>query len=71
MLEIGEPDFPTAPHICGGQHPLLSGRVDKITHSLGLPGLREALPDYNNSKFNTELMPGQIVITSGTSPALP
>jgi aspartate/methionine/tyrosine aminotransferase len=69
-LEIGEPDFPTAPHICAAASSALWSGETKYTHSLGLPGLREAIADHYNSKFKLELKPGQIVVTSGTSPAL-
>lgn len=69
-LEIGEPDFPTAPHICAAASSALWSGETKYTHSLGLPALREAIADYYNSKFKLELIPGQIVVTSGTSPAL-
>lgn len=69
-LEIGEPDFPTAPHICEAALAALKAGETKYTHSLGLPELREAVAQYYNSKFSIEINPGQVVITSGTSPAL-
>ncbi|VVB95635.1 (5-formylfuran-3-yl)methyl phosphate transaminase [uncultured archaeon] len=69
-LEIGEPDFPTAPHICEAALNALKGGETKYTHSLGLPELREAVAEYYNRKFRLEINPGQVVITSGTSPAL-
>lgn len=69
-LEIGEPDFPTAPHICDAALDALRAGETKYTHSLGLPQLREAVAEYYNLKFNLDLNPQQVVITSGTSPAL-
>ena len=69
-LEIGEPDFPTAPHICTAATSAMWSGETKYTHSLGLPQLREAIADNYNSKFKLELKPGQILVTSGTSPAL-
>ncbi len=69
-LEIGEPDFPTAPHICTAAQDALKAGETKYTHSLGLPQLREAVAEYYNLKFNLDLNPQQVVITSGTSPAL-
>jgi aspartate/methionine/tyrosine aminotransferase len=69
-LEIGEPDFPTAPHICAAAASALWSGETKYTHSLGLAQLREAIADNYNSKFKLELKPGQIIVTSGTSPAL-
>ncbi|HEX7576200.1 MAG TPA: pyridoxal phosphate-dependent aminotransferase [Candidatus Methanoperedens sp.] len=69
-LEIGEPDFPTAPHICAAAASALWSGETKYTHSLGLAKLREAIADNYNAKFKLELKPGQIIVTSGTSPAL-
>jgi aspartate/methionine/tyrosine aminotransferase len=69
-LEIGEPDFPTAPHICAAALDALKAGETKYTHSLGLPQLREAVAEYYNLKFGLDLSPQQVVITSGTSPAL-
>jgi aspartate/methionine/tyrosine aminotransferase len=69
-LEIGEPDFPTAPHICTAAHDALKAGETKYTHSLGLPQLREAVAEYYNLKFGLDLNLQQVVITSGTSPAL-
>jgi len=69
-LEIGEPDFPTAPHICAAAHQALRAGKTKYTHSLGLPQLREAVAEDYNRKFSLDLKSGQVIITSGTSPAL-
>lgn len=69
-LEIGEPDFPTAPHICAAASLALSTGQTKYTHSLGLPELREAIAWHYNRKFKLDIDPGQIIVTSGTSPAL-
>ncbi|MFZ3060913.1 MAG: aminotransferase class I/II-fold pyridoxal phosphate-dependent enzyme [Candidatus Methanoperedens sp.] len=69
-LEIGEPDFPTAPHICEAAFNALKAGETKYTHSLGLPELREAVAQYYNQKFSLEISAAQVVIKSGTSPAL-
>ena len=69
-LEIGEPDFPTAPHICEAAVSALSEGETKYSHSLGLPELREAVADSYNTKFGLDVSPQQVIVTSGTSPAL-
>lgn len=69
-LEIGEPDFPTAPHICTAATSAIWSGETKYTHSLGLSRLREAIADNYNAKFKLGIKPGQIIVTSGTSPAL-
>ncbi len=69
-LEVGEPDFSTAPHICEAALNALKAGETKYTHSLGLLQLREAVAESYNRKFGLELSPGQVVVTSGTSPGL-
>jgi len=69
-MEVGEPDFPTAPHINQAAIDALKTGETKYTHSLGLPRLREAVARSYNNKFNLELDPNQVIITSGTSPAM-
>ena len=69
-LEIGEPDFPTAPHLREAAYAAMKADETKYTHSQGLPELREAISENYNSKFNLDLKPDQVIVTSGTSPAL-
>ncbi|ATU07878.1 pyridoxal phosphate-dependent aminotransferase [Methanohalophilus portucalensis] len=69
-LEIGEPDFPTAPHICEAAHNALDACNTTYTHSQGIPELREAITEDYNTRFNLDIDPSQVVVTSGTSPAL-
>ena len=69
-LEIGEPDFPTAPHICEAAMSALKAGETKYTHSLGLPQLREAVAEYYNNKLGLDVRESQVIITSGTSPAM-
>lgn len=69
-LEIGEPDFPTAPHICEAASSAIAKGETKYTHSQGIPQLRETIARHYNEKFKLDLDPTQIVVTSGTSPAL-
>ncbi len=69
-LEIGEPDFPTAQHICDAASGAIQSGDTKYTHSLGLLELREAIVEYYNNKFNLGLVPEQVIVTSGTSQGL-
>ena len=69
-LEIGEPDFPTAQHICDAASGAIQSGDTKYTHSLGLLELREAIVEYYNNKFGLSLVPEQVIVTSGTSPGL-
>lgn len=69
-LEIGEPDFPTAQHICDAASGAIQSGDTKYTHSLGLLELRESIVEYYNNKFGLSLVPEQVIVTSGTSPGL-
>ncbi|HMB45619.1 MAG TPA: pyridoxal phosphate-dependent aminotransferase [Candidatus Methanoperedens sp.] len=69
-LEIGEPDFPTAPHICEAASFALTKGETKYTHSQGLLELREAIARHYYVKFKLDPDPARILVTSGTSPAL-
>lgn len=69
-LEIGEPDFDTPDCIKEAAYKALKEGKTGYTHSLGLPELREAISEHYHRKYNVEVAPDQIVITSGTSPAM-
>jgi aspartate aminotransferase len=69
-LEIGEPDFNTASHICEAASKALMCGDTRYTHSLGIFELREAVAEYYNQRFSVDVRAEQVVITSGTSPAL-
>ena len=69
-LEIGEPDFPTPPCICEAAIEAIQRGQTHYTHSLGLLELREAVCEHYLEKYGISINPEQIIITSGTSPAL-
>jgi len=69
-LEIGEPDFPTPECVCEGAVKAIQEGHTHYTHSLGLIELREAICQHYFEKYGVKITPDQIVITSGTSPAL-
>jgi len=53
-FEVGEPDYPTAPHICEAACSAIRSGKTKYTHSLGLRELREAVAESYNQKFGTD-----------------
>lgn len=69
-LEIGEPDLPTAAHICEAAHAAMCAGNTKYTHSQGLLELREAIVENYKNKFGVDIIPEQVIISSGTSPAM-
>jgi aspartate/methionine/tyrosine aminotransferase len=69
-LEVGEPDFDT-PN-CVKEAAIRAIREGKThyTHSMGLLELREAIAEGYHEKYGVEVNPDQILVTSGTSPAM-
>ncbi len=69
-LEVGEPDFDTPQCVKDAACKALKEGHTHYTHSLGLLELREAICEYYFNTYNVSIEPDQIVITSGTSPAI-
>jgi aspartate/methionine/tyrosine aminotransferase len=69
-LEVGEPDFDTPECVKEAICRALDEGHTHYTHSLGALELREAIGEYYRRTYNVAVDPGQIVITSGTSPAM-
>jgi len=69
-LEVGEPDFETPECIKEAAIKALKDGHTGYTHSLGLLELREAICKYYHSRYCVLISPEQIVITSGSSPAM-
>ncbi len=69
-LEVGEPDFDTPE--CVKEAAIRAIREGKThyTHSLGLVELREAIAEDYHKRYRVEVSPDQILVTSGTSPAM-
>jgi aspartate/methionine/tyrosine aminotransferase len=69
-LEVGEPDFDipecVKEAVCKAVH---NGQTH-YTHSLGIVELREAICEYYLKNYNVTIHPDQIMVTSGTSPAM-
>jgi len=69
-LEIGEPDFPTPECICEAADKAIRDGHTHYTHSLGIIELREAICDHYFQNYGVHVVPDQVIVTSGTSPAL-
>ena len=69
-MEIGEPDFPTPACICEAAQKAICDGHTHYTHSLGLIELREAICRHYLEKYGVKISPDQVIVTSGTSPAL-
>jgi len=69
-LEVGEPDFPTPQCIVDAACRALAEGHTHYTHSLGEPSLREAICAHYRRTYDVRVHPDQVVVTSGTSPAM-
>jgi aspartate/methionine/tyrosine aminotransferase len=69
-LEVGEPDFDTPECIKEAAIRAIREGKTHYTHSLGLPELREAIAERYHKNHGVEVDPDQILVTSGTSPAM-
>jgi (5-formylfuran-3-yl)methyl phosphate transaminase len=69
-MEIGEPDFDVPECVNRATRAALDCHATSYTHSLGDIRLREAIARYHKDTYGTSVDPGQILVTSGTSPAM-
>jgi aspartate/methionine/tyrosine aminotransferase len=69
-LEVGEPDFDTPECINEACYRAICEGKTHYTHSLGLIELREAIAEDYWNKYKVRVSPEQILIASGTSPAM-
>jgi len=69
-LEVGEPDFDTPECVSEACYRAICEGKTHYTHSLGLIELREAIAEDYWEEYHVKVSPEQIVVTSGTSPAM-
>ncbi|MEN6318757.1 MAG: pyridoxal phosphate-dependent aminotransferase [Syntrophaceae bacterium] len=69
-LEVGEPDFDTPECIREACYRAIRNGETHYTHSLGLLELREAICEHYFNTYNVTVSPDQVIVTSGTSPAM-
>jgi len=69
-LSVGEPDFPTPKPIKEAGTRALEADRTHYTHSLGIYELRTAIAEHYHQRYRVKVSPEQVLVTSGTSPAL-
>ncbi len=69
-LEIGEPDFPTAPNIVEAGKRALDEGWTHYGPSAGLPELRQAVAEDAGRRRGISIDPSQVVITPGGKPIM-
>jgi len=69
-LEVGEPDFDAPACVKDAACKALEDGFTHYTHSLGLYELREAICEYYQKHYQVSVDPDQVIVTSGSSPAI-
>ncbi|MBN1401038.1 MAG: pyridoxal phosphate-dependent aminotransferase [Anaerolineae bacterium] len=69
-LEVGEPDFDTPQCVNDAVWRAIQEGYTHYTHSLGMLELREAICQVYGDKYGVSVSPEQVIIASGTSPAM-
>jgi len=69
-LEVGEPDFDTPQCVKAAARKAFEEGHTHYTHSLGNLDLREAICRHYSRTYDVSVDPDQVVVTSGTSPAM-
>ena len=69
-LEIGEPDFPTAPHVAEAAVAALAAGHTHYVPAPGIPGLREAVAAFLERTGRMRVSPDRVVVTPGAKPIM-
>ena len=69
-LEIGEPDFPTAPHIVEAAVDALHAGHTHYVPAPGIPALREAVAAFLERTGRLRTTPDRVVVTPGAKPIM-
>ena len=69
-LEVGEPDFDVPQCVKEACARAVAEGHTHYTHSLGSLELREAICEHYRRSYGVAVQPDQVVVTSGTSPAM-
>lgn len=69
-LEVGEPDFCVPGCVSDAVQQAYTEKRTHYTHSLGDPEFREEIAKKYHSEYGVTVSPEQIIVTSGSSPAI-
>ncbi|MBE7385237.1 MAG: pyridoxal phosphate-dependent aminotransferase [Leptolyngbya sp. SIO1E4] len=69
-LEIGQPDFPTAPHICEAAYQAMQAGYTGYGPAAGLPELRSAIAEHIATTRQLSVQPNQVVVMPGAKPVI-
>jgi aspartate aminotransferase len=69
-LEVGDPSFPTPPHIVEAAAQAARDGWTRYVPSAGIPALREAIADKLRKQNGLEVEPDQVTVTAGGNAAV-
>jgi (5-formylfuran-3-yl)methyl phosphate transaminase len=69
-LEVGEPDFDVPSCVLKASETAMKQGRTHYTHSLGDPELRQEICNTYLKNYGVHISPEQVIVTSGTSPAI-
>jgi aspartate/methionine/tyrosine aminotransferase len=69
-LEIGEPDFPTPPHVVAAAAEALRAGATRYVQAAGLPELRAAIARDVTRRTGRDVPPERVVVTAGAKAVL-
>ncbi len=69
-LCLGEPDFPTPQPVLDAARLAMESGETTYTHSLGRLDLRQEIVAYYQRRYGVTIDPGQVLVSSGTSPLM-
>jgi aspartate aminotransferase len=69
-LEIGEPDFPTAPHIVEAAVEALQAGQTHYVPAPGIPALRESVTSFLERTGRLRTSPDRVIVTPGAKPIM-
>ncbi|WP_350309082.1 pyridoxal phosphate-dependent aminotransferase [Ignisphaera cupida] len=67
---VGQPDFPTPKHIVEEAKNALDKGFTGYTDVAGIPELRQAIADYLNERYNSDVKADEVIVTPGAKAAL-
>ncbi len=70
-LSIGQPDVPTPENVIeSAVYWLKEKKYTAYTETAGIPELREAIAEYLNTRYGSDIKPSEVVVTPGTKGAI-
>ncbi len=67
---VGQPDIPTFDNICDAAKKALDEKFTSYTETAGIKPLREAIAEYLNSRYGSDVKPEEVIVTTGAKTAI-